>query len=109
MTETEQVVVSCAGLENLYDGSKVRLTVINESGYDVFIKLEGCGGGSYMDLMIPAGIEGNPKVKVLTAERDQYLRKILQCNGIESKGTLSLDGNMRLTFIPCEATPTSIP
>jgi hypothetical protein len=109
MTETEKVAVSCAGFENLYDGSKVRLTIINESGYDVYMKLEGCGGGSYINITITVGTEGNPNVKVFTVERDQYLRTTIQCNGNEYKGVLSLKGNTSMTFVACDATPTSMP
>jgi hypothetical protein len=83
--------------------------IINESGFDVYMKLEGCGGGSYINITIPASTEGNPNVKVFTVERDQYLRTTIQCNGNENKGVLSLKGNTSMTFVACESTPTSMP
>jgi hypothetical protein len=109
LMETEEVVVSCAGLENLYDGSKVRLMIINESGFDVYLKLEGCGGGSYIELTIPSGTKDDPRVKEFLVERDQYLRTTIQCNGNENKGVLSLKGNTSMTFVACDAMPTSMP
>ena len=80
----------------------VRLTVINKSGYDVYIKLEGSPvSEAYYYLTIPAGDRDEPVVKVFTILSDVYKRTTWQCDGIQSKGQLLVDGNIRLTFIPC--------
>jgi hypothetical protein len=80
----------------------VRLTVINKSGYDVYIKLEGSPvTDSYYYLTIPSGDRDTPYVKVFTIMEDLYTRTTWQCDGQKSSGTLIVDGNIRLTFIPC--------
>ena len=80
----------------------VRLTVINKSGYDVYIKLEGSPvTQSYYYLTIPAGDRDVPYIKVFTIMEDLYTRTTWQCDGQKSSGTLVVDGNIRLTFIPC--------
>jgi hypothetical protein len=80
----------------------VRLTMINKSGYDVYMKLEGSAvtQGFYY-LTVPAGDRDVPTVKVFTIMTDLYTRTTWQCNGAKSTGTLIVDGNLRLTFTPC--------
>jgi hypothetical protein len=80
----------------------VRLTIINKSGYDVYMKLEGSSvtQGFYY-LTVPAGDRDVPVVKVFTIMTDLYTRTTWQCNGAKSTGTLIVDGNLRLTFTPC--------
>ncbi len=80
----------------------VRLTIINKSGYDVYMKLEGSAvtQGFYY-LTVPAGDRDVPTVKVFTIMTDLYTRTTWQCNGAKSTGTLIVDGNLRLTFTPC--------
>jgi hypothetical protein len=80
----------------------VRLTIINKSGYDVYMKLEGSAvtQGFYY-LTVPAGDRDVPVVKVFTIMSDLYTRTTWQCNGAKSTGTLIVDGNLRLTFTPC--------
>jgi hypothetical protein len=80
----------------------VRLTIINKSGYDVYIKLEGSPvTDAYYYLTIPAGDRDVPYVKVFTIMEDLYTRTTWQCDGQKSSGTLIVDGNIRLTFTPC--------
>jgi hypothetical protein len=80
----------------------VRLTVINKSGYDVYMKLEGSPvTEAYYYLTIPAGDRSVPYIKVFTIMEDLYTRTTWQCDGAKSSGTLIVDGNIRLTFIPC--------
>jgi hypothetical protein len=80
----------------------VRLTIINKSGYDVYMKLEGSAvtQGFYY-LTVPSGDRDIPTVKVFTIMTDLYKRTTWQCNGAKSTGTLIVDGNLRLTFTPC--------
>jgi hypothetical protein len=82
--------------------SIVRLTIINKSGYDVYMKLEGSAitGGFYY-LTVPSGTRDAPVVKVYTVMVDMYQRTTWQCNGAKSTGTLMVTGNTRLTFTPC--------
>jgi len=80
----------------------VRLTVINKSGYDVYIKLTGSAvTEAFYYLTIPAGDRDVPSVKIFTIMQDLYTRETWQCNGARSAGTLIVDGNIRLTFTPC--------
>lgn len=80
----------------------VRLTVINKSGYDVYMKLEGSElTDAYYYLTIPAGDRDEPTVKVFTIMEDVYTRTTWMCDVFESSGKLFVDGNIRLTFIPC--------
>lgn len=80
----------------------MRLTIINKSGYDVYMKLEGSPvTEAYYYLTIPAGDRDEPVVKVFTVWADVYSRTTWQCNGRQTSGTLFMDGNVRLTFTPC--------
>lgn len=80
----------------------VRLTIINKSGFDVYMKLEGSAvTEAFYYLTVPAGDRDVPTVKVFTIMSDLYQRTTWQCNGVRSKGTLIVDGNLRLTFTPC--------
>jgi len=80
----------------------VRLTIINKSGYDVYMKLEGSAvTQAFYYLTVPSGDRDNPTVKVFTVMSDLYKRTTWQCNGAKSSGTLAVDGNIRLTFTPC--------
>ena len=80
----------------------VRLTIINKSGYDVFMKLTGSKvTDAFYYLTIPSGDRDVPTVKVFTVMSDLYTRETWQCNGVRSRGTLIVDGNLRLTFTPC--------
>lgn len=80
----------------------VRLTIINKSGFDVYMKLTGSAvTDAFYYLTVPAGDRDVPTVKVFTVMSDLYQRETWQCNGIRSAGTLIVDGNLRLTFTPC--------
>ena len=80
----------------------VRLTIINKSGYDVYMKLEGSAvTQSFYYLTVPSGTRDTPTVKVFTIMADLYQRTTWQCNGAKSTGTLIVNGNLRLTFTPC--------
>lgn len=80
----------------------VRLTIINKSGYDVYMKLEGSAvTDAFYYLTVPSGDRDVPTVKVFTVMSDLYKRTTWQCGGVQSSGTLIVDGNLRLTFTPC--------
>jgi tetratricopeptide (TPR) repeat protein len=80
----------------------MRLTIINKSGYDVYMKLEGSAvTDAYYYLTVPAGDRDEPTVKVFTVMSDAYTRTTWQCDGLKSDGYLVVDGNIRLTFVPC--------
>ncbi len=80
----------------------VRLTVINKSGYDVYIKLTGSAvTDAFYYLTIPSGDRDAPTIKVFTIMSDLYDRETWQCDGVKSSGILIVDGNIRLTFTPC--------
>ena len=90
----------------------VRLEVINKSGNEVMIKLEGSDiGKQFYYLTIPAGTKEMPNVEVFTVLEDVYTRTtwygegdVAQCVGVSSTGTLVMDRNNRLTFTPCYTT-----
>jgi hypothetical protein len=80
----------------------VRLTIINKSGYDVYMKLEGSAvTQAFYYLTVPSGDRTTPTVKVFTIQSDLYKRTTWQCNGVKSSGTLLVTGNIRLDFTPC--------
>jgi len=80
----------------------MRLTIINKSGFDVYMKLEGSPlTDAYYYLTIAAGDRDEPVVKVYTVMSDVYSRTTWQCNGLKSSGSLVMAGNTRLTFSPC--------
>jgi len=82
--------------------SMYRLYIINKSGYDVYMKLEGSAATeAFYYLTIPAGDRDEPTIKVFTIMSDLYKRTTWQCNGAVSSGTLYVSGQMRLTFTPC--------
>ncbi len=65
----------------------VRLTIINKSGYDVYMKLEGSSATEqFYYLTIPAGDKSSPEVKVFTVMSDIYKRTTWQCDGVQSSG-----------------------
>jgi hypothetical protein len=79
----------------------VRLTLINKSGDDVYMKLEGSEiTEAFYYLTVPAGDRDEPTVKVFTVLVDLYSRTTWQCGG-ENSGQLLVDGNIRLVFTPC--------
>ncbi len=80
----------------------VRLVVINKSGFDVFMKLEGSElTEAFYYLTIPAGTRDVPTVKIFTIMVDYYTRTTWQCNGLETSGSFFVSQNMRLVFTPC--------
>jgi hypothetical protein len=82
----------------------VRLTIINKSGYDVFMKLTGNITEQFYYLTIPMGDADYPMVKVFTVMVDVYDRETWTCNGTRSAGAgdiLYVDSNIRLVFTPC--------
>ena len=92
----------------------VRLTVINKSGNEVMIKLEGSDlGKQFYYLTIAAGTKTFPEVATFTVLEDIYKRttwygegQYAQCVGTSSGGMLIMDKNVRLTFTPCWVVPT---
>ena len=86
----------------------VRLTIINKSEYDVFLKLEGSDvTEAFYYLTVPAGTRDEPTVKVFTILTDLYDRETWQCDGYKSSGQLLVASNTRLVFTPCfEFLPT---
>ena len=91
----------------------VTLTVINKSGNEVMIKLEGSDvGKQFYYLTIPAGNKDWPHTEVFTVLEDVYKRTtwygegdVAQCVGLSSSGWLVMDRNNRLVFTPCNYTP----
>ena len=91
----------------------VTLTVINKSGNEVMMKLEGSDiGKQFYYLTIPAGDKEWPTVKVFTVLEDVYQRTTWYgegenaiCTGLSSSGVLVMDRNNRLTFTPCYNVP----
>jgi hypothetical protein len=90
----------------------VTLTVINKSGNEVMIKLEGSDvGKQFYYLTIPVGDKDWPTVRTYTVLEDYYKRTTwygegyAACVGVSSSGTLVMDRNNRLVFTPCYSTP----
>ena len=91
----------------------VRLVVINRSGNEVMIKLEGSEiGKQFYYLTIGEGTKSWPTVETFTILEDVYKRttwygegKYSECVGTSSSGMLIADRNTKLTFTPCYAIP----
>ena len=91
----------------------VRLEVINKSGNEVMIKLEGSDvGKQFYYLTIPAGSKDWPTVEVFTVLEDVYKRTTWYgegdnptCVGLSSTGWLVMDRNNRLVFTTCYSVP----
>jgi len=91
----------------------VTLTVINKSGNEILMKLEGSDlGKQFYYLTIPAGDKEWPTVKVFTVLEDVYQRTTwygegdnVGCTGLESSGVLVMDRANRLVFTYCYGPP----
>jgi len=92
----------------------LRLTVINKSGNEIYIRLQGYdqSQNNFYYLTIPEGIKTDPKVTSFTVESDYYYRttwygpgKNEMCQGMMDTGELIMDRNNRLVFLPCSAIP----
>ena len=91
----------------------VRLTIINKSGNEVMIKLEGSDlGKQFYYLTAAAGTKTFPVVSSFTVLEDIYTRttwygegKYSQCVGTSSSGQLVMASNVRLTFTDCYVEP----
>ena len=80
----------------------VRLTLINKSEDDVYMKLTGSEvTEAFYYLTVPSGDRDTPTVKVFTVLVDLYERETWQCGGLLSGGQLLVNGNLRLVFTPC--------
>ena len=79
----------------------VRLDVINQTGGNVYIKLNGAATGAFYYLTVPPG------GKSFTLLPDIYSRTTWAC-GYEEKGRLVMTSNVRLNFVPCGVVPTRI-
>jgi hypothetical protein len=80
----------------------VRLTLINKSDFDVYMKLEGSDvTEAFYYLTVPAGTRDEPTVKVFTVMTDLYSRETWVCDGYKSSGQLLVASNTRLVFTPC--------
>jgi hypothetical protein len=94
--------------------SLLRLTVINKSGNEIYMRLqsETKSGGKFYYLTIPAGTKESPKVEVFTVVEDIYYRTTWYgpgdnalCQGMMDTGRLIMDRNNRLVFLPCSSIP----
>ena len=94
--------------------SLLRLTVINKSGNEIYLRLdsETHTGGQFYYLTIPAGTKDIPNVEVFTVVEDIYYRTTwygpgdnAKCQGMMDTGRLTMDRNNRLVFVSCSAIP----
>jgi len=99
---------SCATLNTMPVLPKkiARLTVINESGFPVLLKLESCHiGGQFYYLTVSQGTKTSPSIEEFTVLMDYYDRTIFACEGKETKGLLIVDRDVKLTFPSCPLSP----
>ena len=79
----------------------VRLEVINKSGADVYIELEGEGSGAFYYLSVP-----DAKTMTFTVMADFYKRKTWTCDRFRYNSRLNLNSNSRLAFVEkCSSFP----
>jgi hypothetical protein len=86
---------------------QVRLTIINKSGYDVFMNLKNCSEDTFYRIIIPRGTTNEPVTRDFNILGGFYQAMIIQCDGSESGNILPLEGNLRLTFTSCGSEPTA--
>ena len=83
-----------------------KLTLTNESGFPVILKLESCSdGGSFYYLQVSQGTKTSPSIETTTILMGYYERTTFACEG---KGTISLlimDRDTKLTFTSCTLPP----
>jgi hypothetical protein len=93
----------------------VRLTIINKSGNEIYIRLQSMDPErfTFYYLTVPAGTKTEPTVRGFTIAEELYYRttyygpgKYMQCFGAFNTGELIMDGNVRLNFQPCTSIPT---
>ena len=78
----------------------VRLTIKNNSGDTVYMKLTGEATDAFYYLTIP-----DEEEMVFTVYSDIYARETWACDGVKSKGKLIMTGNVRLNFVECGTIP----
>ena len=82
-------------------GKLVRLEIINNTDFPVYLKLEGQNTGAFYYLTV---LDGD--TTTFTVLTDSYKRTTWACDGIKSSGKLVMTGNVRLNFTPCGHIPT---
>ena len=83
-----------------------KLTVINESGFPLSLNLQSCGiGGQLFYLTVSQGTKTSPTVETFNILMDYYERTTTACEGIESKGMLIVDRDVKLIFPSCPLSP----
>ncbi len=85
-------------------GKLLRLEVINQTGDNVYIKLEGVRSGQFYYLTVPPMSFTKP-VSYFTLVADRYSRTTWAC-GYQEKGILNMYSQVRLNFVPCNVVPT---
>jgi len=95
----------------------VRLNIINKSGVELFIRLDGTDSLVYYSLKVPIGTRENPVIKTFTIIRGTYQMQLTYvgewdpvynlnpCPDTPSIMFLNARGNNRLTFTECESNP----
>ena len=78
----------------------VRLTIFNDTGDTVYMKLEGTEGDAYYYLTVADGDE-----TTFTVETDLYKRTTWAC-GYKTTGKLTATSNVFLKFVECDRMPT---
>lgn len=76
-----------------------RLTVINQTGEDIYISME----YPYTWLVVKADDETDDNDKpttIFTIERDVYDARVIAC-GMTAVGKIDMNRNLRLNFTPC--------
>lgn len=81
-------------------GKLYRLRVINNTGADIYIKLEGENTDAFYYLTIPEDED-----ETFTVMSDVYKRTTWTCDGIKTTGKLIMTGNLRLNFVECYVIP----
>jgi len=85
-------------------GKLLRLEVINQTGDNVYIKLEGYWSGQFYYLTVPPASFTKP-VSYFTLVADRYKRTTWAC-GYQESGILNMYSQVRLNFVPCNVVPT---
>ena len=99
------------------DADLIRLTVINKSGTELAIWLQGTLNDSYYYLTVPEGSKEKPTIKEFTILRDTYDMRVsykeswdpiygyIECGGMLVQAKFIALRNNKLNFAQCKSMP----
>lgn len=100
-------VVVCPRFQGVPSKTQVKFTVINATGYDVYLKLDSCSDDGFYYLTLPEGSSDSPVTKVYSIFPGAYRLTYWSCNGLVRQRSLEISGNQRWELSSCEVMATA--